>query len=71
VTPAQALFDAVREILRGELAEPKSEAQVAELLHVSKSQAKAWLAKLVAEGELEKMAKPLRYHDARTSARLL
>jgi len=71
VTPAQALFDAVREILRGELAEPKSEAQVAELLHVSKSQAKAWLAKLVAEGELEKMAKPLRYHVARTSARLL
>ncbi len=70
-TPAQALFSSVREILGHELAEPKSEAEVAALLNVSKPQAKAWLTKLVMDGELEKVAKPARYRVARTAGRLL
>ena len=71
VSPAQALFNLVREILVRELAEPKSEAEVANLLTISKPQAKAWLTKLVADEELEKIAKPLRYRVAKTPARLL
>jgi DNA processing protein len=70
-TPAQALFSSVREILGRELAEPRSEAEVAGLLNVSKPQAKAWLTKLVAEGVLEKLAKPVRYRSVRTADRLL
>jgi DNA processing protein len=69
--PAQALLNSVREILAHELAEPRSEAQVAELLKVSKPQARAWLTKLVLDGVLEKVAKPPLYRVARTSARLL
>ena len=71
VTPAQVLFSSVREILVHELAEPKSEADVAKLLDVSKPQAKAWLTRLVADGELEKTAKPIRYSVAGTATRLL
>ncbi|MHB8521587.1 MAG: hypothetical protein ACYDH9_12630 [Limisphaerales bacterium] len=44
VLPAEALFSTVREILGRELGEPRSEADVAKLLAVSKPQAKAWLA---------------------------
>jgi hypothetical protein len=71
VTPAQAQFSSVCEILRRELAEPKSEAEVAKLLHVSKPQAKAWLTQLVKDGELEKTARPLRYRVAGSAGRLL
>jgi predicted Rossmann fold nucleotide-binding protein DprA/Smf involved in DNA uptake len=71
VTPAQTLFGSVREILGRELAEPKSDAEVAELLNISKSQAKAWLAQLVANGELEKVAKPTRYRVVKSAGRLL
>jgi len=70
-TPADALYGAVREILSRELTESKNEAQVAELLSVSKSQAKAWLRRLVADGVLEKTAKPLRYRAAKNMERLL
>ncbi|MBI4660784.1 MAG: DNA-protecting protein DprA [Verrucomicrobia bacterium] len=70
-TPAEALYGAVREILSRELTESKNEAQVAELLSVSKSQAKAWLTRLVADGALEKTAKPLRYRAAKNTERLL
>jgi len=65
------LFGSVRKILRHELAEPKTEAEVAKLLDVSKSQAKEWLAKLVADGELEKLARPVRYRVAATVEDLL
>jgi predicted Rossmann fold nucleotide-binding protein DprA/Smf involved in DNA uptake len=71
LTPAQVLYGAVREILDRELTEPKTEGQVAEMLSVSKSQAKAWLAGLVAEGVLEKIPKPLRYCVVRSASRLL
>jgi Fic family protein len=71
VTPAQALYGLVRDILRRELAEPKNEVQVAELLSVSKAQAKAWLTRMVADGVLEKISKPLRYRVTKTTERLL
>jgi Fic family protein len=71
VPPAQVLFGMVREILGQELSEPRNEAEVAELLTVSKPQAKAWLRKLVAEGVLEKVAKPARYRAVKTAGRLL
>jgi DNA processing protein len=70
-TSAERLFGSVREILRHELLEPKTEMEVAELLDVSKSQAKAWLGKLVVEGEVVKTAKPLRYHVASAAGQLL
>ena len=49
ILPDQALFTLAREILVRELAEPKSEAEVAKLLAISKPQAKAWLAILAQE----------------------
>jgi predicted Rossmann fold nucleotide-binding protein DprA/Smf involved in DNA uptake len=71
LTPAEALYGSVREILKRELAEPKNEIQVAELLSVSKAQAKTWLTRLVADGILGKVSKPLRYHTAKSKERLL
>ena len=71
LAPAQLLFGSVRNILRDELVEPKTETEVAQLLDVSKSQAKAWLKKLVADGELEKLARPVRYRAAATGEDLL
>jgi predicted Rossmann fold nucleotide-binding protein DprA/Smf involved in DNA uptake len=69
--PAQKLFDAVAEILKCELNTAKTDADVAELLNVSKSQAKAWLTKLVEGGKLEKTAKPIRYRTKGIADRLL
>src|SRR5665213_237302 len=63
--PSQALFNPVREILRRELAEPKSDIEVAELLNVAKPQAKIWLTRLVKDGGLERLTKPVRYRAAR------
>jgi predicted Rossmann fold nucleotide-binding protein DprA/Smf involved in DNA uptake len=71
LTPSQLLFSSVRDILRHELIEPKTERQVAELLDISKSQASVWLKKLIANGEVEKINKPLRYRVARVAERLL
>lgn len=68
---AQILFNAVAKILKDELTAPKTETEVAELLGVSKSQAKAWLKKLVEDGQLEKMTKPVRYHATAIADRLL
>lgn len=69
--PAQSLFCAVGQILKHELAAAKTEAEVAELLGVSKSQAKAWLTKLVENGQLEKVGKPVRYRTTETADPLL
>ena len=46
VPPQRTLLDAVREILRHELTEARTEEEVATLLAVTKPQAKAWLARL-------------------------
>jgi predicted ArsR family transcriptional regulator len=41
------------------------------MLDVSKTQAKAWLTKLVDDGEVERTAKPVRYRAAGVAGRLL
>ncbi len=72
-SPADELFRAVRELLRRELAEARTETEVGTLLGVTKSQAKEWLTRLVAEGVLEKVTqpKPLRYRAVSSADRLL
>ena len=60
LAPADELFAKVRELL-GKMKTPKTDAEVAADLHVSKSQAKEWLQRLVKEGVMEKHTKPVRY----------
>ncbi len=60
LTPADELFAKVRGLLE-KMTTPKTDGEVAADLHVSKSQAKKWLQRLVAEGVLEKHAKPVKY----------
>ena len=69
--PAQTLFEMVGKILKHELTAAKTETEVAELLNVSKSQAKAWLAKMVEDGQLKKAGKPLRYRATGIADHLL
>lgn len=59
-SPAEELFAKVKEILK-RMETPKTDAEVAEELNVSKSQAKAWLQRLVSEGVLQKLSQPVRY----------
>ncbi len=68
-TPATELFAKVRSLLET-MDTPKTEAEVAAELNVSKSQAKDWLQQLVKEGVLEKFSKPIRYCSTKTSGRL-
>lgn len=71
-SPSERLFESVQEILRHELAEPRTEAQVAKLLGVSKAQAKSWLVRLVRAGFLEKLSKkPVRYRATASAEGLL
>jgi hypothetical protein len=70
-SPATRLLSSVRQILLQELAEAQTEGQVAALLRVSKSQAKAWLIQLVEEGTLKKLSKPVRFRAAKPSDQLL
>jgi len=60
LAPADALFAKARELLE-KMTAPKTDAEVAADLHVSKSQAKEWLQRLVKEGVIEKHVKPVRY----------
>ncbi|MCI0388975.1 MAG: DNA-processing protein DprA [Acidobacteria bacterium] len=60
LTPADELFAKVRELLV-KMKTPKTDAEVAADLQVSKSQAKEWLQRLVDEGVIEKYTKPVRY----------
>lgn len=72
-SPEMELLNTVREILRRELVEGRTEQEVAALLAVTKPQAKAWLARLVEEAEVEKVTKPkpMRYRTANRIERLL
>lgn len=60
-TPADELFSAVRKILLPLLAVPKKETEIAAELNVSTAQTREWLQRLVAEGTLEKRARPVSY----------
>jgi DNA processing protein len=60
LAPADEKFAKVRELLV-KMETPKTDAEVAADLHVSKSQAKEWLQRLVKEGVMEKHTKPVRY----------
>ena len=60
VTPADELFVKVKEIL-SRMTIPKTEAEIATDLQVSKRQTREWLRLLVKEGVLKKKQKPLRY----------
>lgn len=58
LSPAAALFEAVRELLRHLLATPMKDSEVAAALDVSPAQAKVWLQRLVEEGFIEESKKP-------------
>ncbi|MDP2662367.1 MAG: DNA-processing protein DprA [Dehalococcoidia bacterium] len=69
-TPAEELFATVRSLLE-RVHTPKTDAEVAAELNVSKSQAKEWLQRLVEEGVLERLTRPTRYRSAARFGRLL
>jgi predicted Rossmann fold nucleotide-binding protein DprA/Smf involved in DNA uptake len=71
--PAAELLCAVREILRRELVEARTEEEVASLLALTKPQAKAWLARLAEEEVIEKITKPkpVRFRTVKKADRLL
>lgn len=60
-TPADTLFAAVRGVIQLLLRSPMKDAEVAAVLGVSTTQAKAWLQRLVTEGVIEKQKKPAGY----------
>lgn len=60
LAPADEKFAKVRELLV-KMETPKTDAEVAADFHVSKSQAREWLQRLVKEGVMEKHTKPVRY----------
>lgn len=68
--PAEALFGKVKELLE-QMETPKSDAEVAVDLQVSRTQAREWLQRLVREGVLEKVSKPTRYQPAAGNVRRL
>ena len=69
LTPADALFAKVRELLET-MTTPKTDSEVATDLKVSKGQAKEWLQRLVDEGVLEKLSRPVRYRSVSSQALL-
>ncbi len=71
--PEAELLNTVREILRRELLEGRTEEEVATLLVVTKPQAKAWLARLVGEAVFEKIkkSKPARFRTITKADRLI
>ena len=68
-SPAEELFAKVRSLLE-QMNTPKTDAEVAAELNVSKNQAKEWLKRLVEEGVVEKLSKPTRYRSAAAAGRL-
>ena len=70
--PADELLDKVGDILKRECMDvPKTEAEVAEALNVSRPQARDWLKRLVAGGVLEKLPRrPARYRAVSSASPL-
>lgn len=73
LSPESELLNAVREILCRELAEGRTEEEVAVLLAVTKPQAKTWLARMVEEAVIEKVkkSKPARFRTTTKVERLI
>jgi predicted Rossmann fold nucleotide-binding protein DprA/Smf involved in DNA uptake len=69
LTPADELFAKVRELLE-KITTPKTDAEIADELQVSKNQAREWLQRLVDEGVLEKLSRPIRYRAVSSLASL-
>jgi predicted Rossmann fold nucleotide-binding protein DprA/Smf involved in DNA uptake len=69
LTPADELFAKVRELLQ-KITPPKTDAEVATDLQVSRGQAREWLQRLVAEGVLEKLSGPVRYRSVSSQVSL-
>ena len=61
LTPAEAVFAAVRDSARSILTTPTKDADFAEALGVSSAQAKVWLKRLLKEGVVDKQRKPPGY----------
>ncbi|HEX8680007.1 MAG TPA: DNA-processing protein DprA, partial [Chthoniobacterales bacterium] len=70
LSPADVLFRAIETIVVRELNEPRTEAELAKLLGVSKPQTKVWVQKLMKQGSIEKLSKPTRYRTAGTKSLL-
>ena len=64
LSPAEKLLETVRELLSGYLNEPRTEADVTNALDVQKTQASNWLKRLVTDGVIERLSKPVRYRAA-------
>jgi DNA processing protein len=64
--PAEELFAKVRELLE-RMETSKTDSEVAEELQVSKAQAREWLDRLVKEGVLVRLSKPIRYCSSGSS----
>jgi putative zinc finger/helix-turn-helix YgiT family protein len=71
IAPSAKLLETVVEILSLELAKPATETEVAEMLGVSKPQAKEWLNRLVRRGVLKKSSRPVRFQTVKASDTLL
>ena len=69
LTPADELFAKVRELLKSSTT-PKTDTEGATDLHVTKGQAQAWIQRLIDEGVLEKLSKPIRYRSVPSQASL-
>ena len=59
--PAETLFAAVQVVIQRVLGTPLKDEEVAARLEVSTAQAKAWLQRLVEDGKVTKLARPVRY----------
>ena len=66
VAPAEELFTKVKELLE-RMDEARTDAEVANYLAITRTQAKGWLERLVKEGTLQKLSKPIRYRSSKTA----
>ena len=72
LTPELEMLRTVREILRRELVEAHTEEEIADLLGITKPQARLWLSSFVKEAVLEKVppSKPIHYRTCKMANRL-
>ncbi len=68
LNPAAALFRTVEKVVLAVLEVPRTEAEIADALEVSKTQARDWLRRLSERGVVERAGRPARYR--RVSSRL-